>query len=58
MSFTPVITCATCNVEAAGESDAIPKMSAPAFVEVTVYPRCDSAAAVANDWACAISRYP
>ena len=56
--FTAVITCATCNVEAAGESAAIPKISAPAFVDVTEYPRWESAAAVAKDWACAISRYP
>ena len=56
--FTAVITCATCNVEAAGECGAIPYTSAPALVEVTVYPRRDSAAAVAKDWACAIWRYP
>jgi hypothetical protein len=33
--FTAVITCATRNVAAAGEFAAIPKMSAPAFVDVT-----------------------
>src|SRR3984957_4543555 len=36
--LTAAITCATCNVEAAGESAAIPKISAPAFVDVPEYP--------------------
>src|ERR1700722_17316848 len=56
--FTAVITCATCREAAAGEFAVIPKMSAPAFVDFTEYPRWDSAAAMANDWAWAISRYP
>ena len=33
--FTAVITCATSSVEAAGEWGAIPKINAPALVEVT-----------------------
>ncbi len=34
--FTPVMTCATCNVDDAGECAATPYTSAPALVEVTL----------------------
>ena len=47
LPLTAVITCATFSVLAAGDPGSVPKTSVPTLVDVTLYPRWESAVAVA-----------